>query len=125
MSNLYSGQVIEIKKGLVIDHPGILVATCNGWCVVHNSQKAGKVEFCSLQEFMADGLLHLPTRYKSALQPTEIVRRAVNAIGRKWTPFYNCQHFVNEACGLGPKSHDLRAIGLLSAFLLVYYARAR
>lgn len=125
MSNLYSGQVIEIKKGLVIDHSGILVATDKGWGVVHNSQKAGQVELCSLEDFLEGSLLQVSTRYNSTLHPTEVTRQAIRAIGRKWTPFYNCQHFVNEACGLAPKSHDLRMLGLFSVFLLVYFARAR
>jgi len=125
MSNFYPGQVVEIKKGLVIDHPGILVATTMGWGVVHNSQKAGQVELCSLEDFLEGNLLHISTRYKTVLQPSEITQRAISAIGRKWTPFYNCQYFVNKACGLEPKSHDLRMLGLFGMFLFVCLARAR
>jgi hypothetical protein len=122
---MYEGLAIEIKKSIVIDHPGILVRNGTNWAVVHNSPATGGVVLSTLEEFSNGKKIYAPKRYKSRLHPYIIAQRARQRIGMKWTPLYNCQHFVNDACGLQVKSHDLNFIGFGTIFLLASVAFRR
>jgi len=113
MSNIQEGSIVEIKLFGLIDHPGIVVYNGYEQQVIHNSFKAGKVIMSPLSEFMDGHKLHFSTRYRSRKHPALIAQSAYSKLGKQWTPFYNCQHFVSDVAGLKPNSHDMNLILLL------------
>ncbi|MGH1378830.1 MAG: hypothetical protein ACRBB3_08405 [Alphaproteobacteria bacterium] len=119
MSNFYEGAVIEVKIAGMIDHPGILVHDGLGWCVIHNSYIAGGVVISTLADFAGNRKIHFSSRYRNTANPFLIVKNARLKLGTKWSPLYNCQHFVSDVCGLKPQSHDLNLIcALVASFSL-------
>lgn len=115
MSNLYEGAIIEVKIAGMIDHPGIIVHHGLGWGVIHNSYIAGGVVISTLDEFAGNRKIYLSNRYKTSINSFFIVQNAQSKLGTKWSPLYNCQHFVSDVCGLEPQSHDLNLICALVA----------
>jgi len=114
MSNLHEGQIVEVKKNGVLNHPGILVWDVCGWAVVHNTPNGGGVIKQTLEEFTNGEALGFPTRYKKYLPDHMIAQRARSMVGQKWGLLgYNCQHFVTQMCGGKAKSHDLEMALLL------------
>lgn len=115
-SNLYEGLIVEVKKGLLIDHPGVIVWHRFGWYVIHNSPDSGEVILSSLDEFSGGRRIHFPNRYKSDLPANMVAQRAWKRLGKNYNlASYNCQHFVTDACGIAPKSHDLQAFAIVCA----------
>lgn len=113
MSNLYEGLIVEIKIFGLIDHPGVLIRNGLEWYVIHNSAIAGGVIMSPLHKFAEERELHFPKRYRSGKSPCLIAQAARSKLGTKWTPFYNCQHFVSDVAGLKPTSHDMNLIIVL------------
>ena len=114
MSNLYEGKIIEVKKGLFVGHPGIIVWNGFEWNVIHNSPKSGKVIMSSLSEFAEGRKIYSSNRYQSNLPTSTIAHRARCRLGKSYSlASYNCQHFVTDACGITPKSHDLHAFAFV------------
>lgn len=110
MSNWYEGLIVEVQKLGVIDHPGVLVRNGPDWDVIHNSPIAGEVIMSSIEDFTVNRKLSFPSRYRPEINPAVIAQNARLKLGKPWTPFYNCQHFVSEVAGLKPSSHDLKLI---------------
>lgn len=116
-----AGQALSTPR-LLYSHVGIatdhmkngeqLVISCSG--------KSGKVVLEPLSEFSAGrGVKRIPA--PSALAPDQALRRAYSMLGKPYSiRSFNCEHFLNVAYGLAPKSPQF-AIGVLTllGFLLL------
>ncbi len=116
MANSFKeGAVVKRKKLGVIDHTGIIVYEWDGLYVIHNTPGRGVVRE-PLSVFAKSASLELAQEYQPMIPGWMIANNARSSLGKEWSLFYNCQHFVSESIGLQKGSPQLQAaicIGLL------------
>jgi hypothetical protein len=117
-SGLEDGVVVKRQKLGVIEHVGIIVHDYGLPTVIHSTPDRGVIQE-SLTSFANGEPVDIVTSYYSPLPKWQIVNRARSSIGKKWTLFDNCQHFVTETLGLNKESRQLQiGLGVLAILFL-------
>lgn len=112
MSKFYNGMIVYIHIFGLIEHPGVVFWTGAEWKVIHNSFWNG-VTISTIDNFRNGKLIYVSKRYVTHRSSSLIVEQALSKLGQKWSPNYNCQHFVSDCCGLKPFSQDYEAFKLI------------
>lgn len=99
-------------------HPGIVTGfLIDGTpLVTSNSLRRGGVVEETIQDFALGGMVW-SNGFRGHLPRAAVVANARAMIGRKWTPGFNCEHFVRVAAGEEPFSPQLMfwiLVGLLA-----------
>lgn len=127
MKNLSKGEIIRVSLGLY-DHYGIVteIDYFGQLSVISNSKKHGCVTEESFETFSNGGKV-FRVGFPSNLSADQVVEEARRKLGEKYELFSdNCEHFVNWAHNLEPKSEQLRLLGALMfiAFFTILMARS-
>lgn len=118
MSNYLGPIIIERKKLGIVEHPGLRFMCWGQPMVIHNSFRAGEVIISTYQEYAEGNDIIVSERYKPAVPGYQMEMNARRLLGKKWRPWYNCQHFITEVAGLRPDSRQwnqaLASVALLA-----------
>lgn len=106
------GTVLKTKKNGIIDHLGIVLYEGTDQKIIHNTPKLGGVVVTSVEEFCGGEEFYI-MKHETSLPLWRIAENARALSGKRWSLFYNCQHFVEEACGRKPFSYQLNQLTLL------------
>lgn len=122
-SDLTDGSVVKRKKLGVIDHVGIIVYEYGHPTVIHKTPGKGVIQE-TLEEFASGAAVEPAREYHSTLPAWTVANKARSAVGRKWSLFDNCQHFVTEVLGLKKESRQLQlGLCLLAVCFVAYKVR--
>jgi uncharacterized protein YycO len=119
------GDVVVRNKSVLgfIDHYGLYVG--NG-SIIDNHPDIG-VSAISLNSFLSGRKLERIARFQGNLYSRNlVVRKAQSMLGLNYhLTKFNCEHFVNEAWGVGRKSQQVVAVGVLFLFSLAMWGLSK
>jgi hypothetical protein len=115
MTHFPPGTVVAISLG-VAEHVGVATEKDT---VISNSRRRGRVLEETYEEF-SGGRPVYAKGYPGDLPPEKVLRRARGIMGERWNLFTNnCEHVVNKAHGLSPRSPQVRFAAVATAAVVL------
>lgn len=114
MTIIQSGTVLAVWIG-PFRHIGIATDRFVGGeqCVISNSRRRGLATEEPLSVFAADRKIYR-VEWPFSISVEEVLQRARSMLGRRWSIFDNCEHFVRRAFAQNPGSGQLLAFGFIA-----------